>query len=63
MPLKKFGGQILKFAGHFSEFGLLNFFKGLTQNLSIKLQVKIQFFVDSENFMKIYRNPTEFYYF
>ena len=31
-----------------------NFFKGLTQNSSRKLKVEIQFYVDSENFMKKY---------
>ena len=31
-----------------------NFFKGLTQNSTLKLKVEIQFYVDSENFMKKY---------
>ena len=30
----------------------VNFFKGLTQNSTLKLKVEIQFYVDSENFMK-----------
>ena len=30
------------------------FFKGLTQNSTPKLKVEIQFYVDSENFMKKY---------
>ena len=38
-----------------------NFFKGLTQNSTRKLKVEIQFNVDSENFMKKYWNPIEFY--
>ena len=29
-----------------------NFFKGLTQNSTLKLKVEIQFYVDSENFTK-----------
>ena len=29
-----------------------NFFKGLTKNSTTKLKVEIQFYVDSENFMK-----------
>ena len=45
----KNSGQILKFAGHF-----LDFFKSLKQNSTQKLKVKIQFYVDSENFMKSY---------
>ena len=40
-----------------------NFFQGLTQNSIRKLKVDIQFYVDSENFMKKYQNPIEFYYF
>ena len=41
MPLKQFGGQILKFAGHFSEFGRQIFSKALLKialkNLGSKL--------------------------
>ena len=51
-PLKKIGGQILKFAGHFFRIWPPNFFKGLTQNSIRKLKVEIQFYVDPENFMK-----------
>ena len=38
-----------------------NFFKGLSQNSTPKHKVEIQFHVDSENFMKKYLNPIEFY--
>ena len=38
-------------------------FKGLTQIFIPKLKVEIQFYVDSENFMKKYWNPIEFYCF
>ena len=38
-----------------------NFFRSLTQNSVPKLKVKIRFYVDSENFMKKYGNPIEFY--
>ena len=30
----------------------IHFFKGLTQNYTEKLKVEIQYYVDSENFMK-----------
>ena len=36
--------------------------KILTQNSTPKLKVEIQFNFDSENFMKRYYNPIEFYY-
>ena len=38
-------------------------FKGLTQTSTTKLKVEIQFYIDSENFMKKYQNSIEFYYF
>ena len=38
-------------------------FKGLTQNSTPKLKVESQLYVHSENFMKKYLNPIEFYYF
>ena len=54
MPLKKFGGQILKNARQILEFGrqifLKAYFKIRLQNLYIKAE--IIFYVDSENFMK-----------
>ena len=51
MPLEKFGDQILKFSGHFSEFGHQTFFKGFTQN-----STPIKFYVDSENIQTLLRS-------
>ena len=39
--------------GSFQNLAVI-FFKGLTQNFTQKLKVKIQFYVDSENFRKKY---------